>query len=111
MLIPSRGDIWLGHLDAASDPATPCSLVIISEDRYNSSASDSLIVLQTSFNLDEIPTHVSSVFSEAPEKKSVVILCEKIFSIPKENLIECQGKISRETLLEIEDRLRILLGL
>ncbi len=112
MPIPSRGDVWLGYLNSTADFASsPDSLLIISEDRYNNSAAEALIVLRIFSVQDEIPTHIPLNTPDTGLEKPASVLCEKIFSIPKECLIEYRGKISQKILVEIEDRLRILLGL
>ena len=58
-----------------------------------------------------IPFHVSIRPPEGGLSDISFVKCEDIRSVAKERLAKLLGRVEEKTLAEIEDRLRILLGL
>ncbi len=58
-----------------------------------------------------IPFHVEINISEGGLTQRSLIKCEDIRSIAKERLFKRMGRVSDETMMAVEDRLRILLNL
>ena len=107
---PSRGEIWLvdlnpvrGHEQAGRRPG-----LVISVDTFNHGPAGLVVILPMTTRAKGIPFHV-----EVPSREGgrSFIKCEDVRSIAKERLVERLGRVSQATLTEVEDRLRILLGL
>jgi mRNA interferase MazF len=58
-----------------------------------------------------IPLHVEVQPPEGGLKQQSFIKCEDMSSVAKGRLVEQWGKVTQRTLAEVEDRLRLLLGL
>jgi mRNA-degrading endonuclease toxin of MazEF toxin-antitoxin module len=91
----------------------PASVPFSSYQRM-SSTRDPLIwffVLPITSTYRGIPSHVPIASPEGSVKKSSYVLCEAVRSIAKERLVHRWGKVNASTMLAVEDRLRILMGL
>jgi len=110
---PYRGEIWLAELaPTRGHEQTGCRpVLIISENTFNRGPADLVIVLPVTSRVRGIPTHVPITPPEGGLKTPSVILCEGVRSIAKERLLQQFGCVSPATLAEVEDRLRILMGL
>ncbi len=113
MAEPSRGEIWLvdlnpvrGHEQAGRRPA-----LVISVDGFNRGPAELVIVIPFTTKDKGIPFHVSVCPPEGGLSDISFVKCEDIRSVAKERLVKLLGRIEEKTLAEIEDRLRILLGL
>ena len=115
MLEIKRGDIWLVNLDPTigheikkSRPA-----VIIQNNLGNKYSPITIIAPITSQNLEKIyPVEVLVLKNAATglEKDSKVLL-NQIRSIDKKRLVKRLGKVNQETIAEINDAIKISLGL
>lgn len=110
---PQRGEIWLadfnptrGREQAGCRPA-----LVLSVDRFNAGPADLVIALPVTKTIRSIATHVVIQPPEAGIKVESAILCEALRSVSRERLIVRWGRVSPGTLAEVEDRVRILLGL
>ena len=110
---PSRGDVWLvdlepirGHEQGGRRPA-----LVISVDLFNHGPADLVVVLPITSRAKEIPFHVAVSPGEGGLKERSYIKCEDVRSIAKERLAQQWGAVSDSTLNDVEDRLRILMGL
>lgn len=113
MLQPSRGEIWLvdlnptrGHEQAGNRPG-----LIVSVDLFNHGPADLAVLAPLTTREKGIPFHVEVHPPEGGLKKKSFIKCEDVRSVAKERLSQRLGTVSPETLVEVEDRLRILLDL
>ncbi|MEB3293906.1 MAG: type II toxin-antitoxin system PemK/MazF family toxin [Synechococcales bacterium] len=109
----ARGEIWLadlnpvrGHEQAGKRPC-----LVISVDLFNQGASGLVVILPITSKNKGIPFHVRINPPEGGVKNQNFIKCEDVRSISVERLDKRWGIVSLETLAEIEDRLRILMGL
>ena len=110
---PCRGDVWIvdldptrGHEQAGRRPA-----LIISVDPFNHGPADLAVVLPITSQSKGIPLHVPVAPAKGGLKMTSYVKCEDIRSIAKQRLSKLLGRVSAETLREVEDRLAILLGL
>ena len=110
---PCRGDIWLadlhpvqGHEQAGKRP-----VLVVSVDPFNSGNADLVVIIPVTSTLRNIPFHVIIHPPEGGLSGPFAALCEAIRSISKDRLIKCWGSIAPATLIQVDDRLRILLGL
>lgn len=110
---PLRGQIWLvdlnptrGHEQAGKRPC-----LIISVDLFNQGASGLAIVLPITSKDKGIPFHVEVNPEEGGLTQKSFIKCEDMRSISIERLSDLWGAVSTNTMMMVEDRLRILLNL
>lgn len=110
---PLRGDIWLvdlnpvrGHEQAGVRPA-----LIVSVDALNAGPAGLVIGLPLTRTDRGIPSHILLVPPEGGVRSPSFIKCEGVRSLAKERLIERWGGVSATTLRQVDDWLRILLGL
>lgn len=113
MAEPSRGEIWLvdlnpvcGHEQAGRRPA-----LVVSVDGFNHGPAGLIIVIPITTKDKGIPLHVGVFPPEGGLNEQSFIKCEDVRLVAKERLVRCLGRVEEGTLVEVEDRLRILLGL
>jgi mRNA interferase MazF len=110
---PRRGDVWLvdlnptrGHEQAGRRPA-----LVASVDLFNRGPAGLVVVVPITSRERHIPFHVPILPPEGGLKMPSWIKCEDVRSVSRERLVEYLGRVNVASLAEIEDRLRILLGL
>jgi len=110
---PSRGDIWLidlnpvrGHETAGQRPG-----LVLSVDPFNRGPAGLVVMLPVTSKFKRIPMHVEVKPPEGGLRQVSYVKCEDVRSISKDRLIAHWGAVSTPTLREVEDRIRILLGL
>jgi mRNA interferase MazF len=110
---PSRGDVWdldldpiKGHEQAGFRPA-----LILSVDLFNEGPAELVVVVPLTRTQRNIRWHVSVRPPEGGLVAESFIQCENVRSVSKLRLKRRRGRVSPATLEQIEDRLRILLGL
>lgn len=108
-----RGEIWLadlnpgrGHEQAGKRPC-----LVISVNLFNQGTSGLVVVLPITSKEKRIPFHVEINPTEGGIKMKSFIKCEDVRSISIERLSQRWGVVSPTTLIAVEDRLRILMGL
>jgi mRNA interferase MazF len=110
---PARGEIWLADLNPVrgheQSGRRPC--LVISVDLFNQSPAGLIIVLPVTSKGKGIRAHVPIEPPEAGIKDISYIKCEDVRSISTERLIKRWGMTTPATMSEVEDRLRILMGL
>ncbi|MEB3121852.1 MAG: type II toxin-antitoxin system PemK/MazF family toxin [Snowella sp.] len=113
MLTIIRGEIWLidlnpvrGHEQAGKRPC-----LVVSVDLFHQGGSGLAIVLPVTSKSKGIPFHVRIDPPEGGVKMSSFIKCEDVRSISLERFEKRWGIVSLETMMAVEDRLRILMGL
>jgi len=110
---PSRGDIWLVTLDPVKgrEQAGKRPALVFSVDLFNHGPADLVVVIPITSKSKGIPFHVSVKSPEGGLKQESFIKCEDVRSISKERLVNRFGAITQRTMMAVEDRVRILLGL
>jgi mRNA interferase MazF len=110
---PSRGDIWdldlnpvLGPEQAGFRPA-----LILSVDLFNQGPAELIVVVPLTRTARKIRWHVGIRPPEGGLSAESFIQCENIRSVSKQRLKRRRGRISPSTVDQVEDRIRILLGL
>ncbi len=113
MSLPSRGEVWLvdlnstrGHEQAGRRPG-----LVISVDPFNHGPAGLVVVLPITSKHKGIPFHVEIKPPEGGLKSVSYIKCEDVRSVARERLARRMGVISPTPQAEVDDRLRILLGL
>jgi len=110
---PARGEIWYARFDPIvgreQGGERPC--LVFSDDRFNQSRAELVIVLPITRTERGIASHVRVTPPEGGLKDVSFIKCEDIRSISKQRLKTKWGKVSPQTLAALEDRMRLLLSL
>jgi mRNA interferase MazF len=110
---PARGDIWFADLDPTRghEQAGRRPVLVVSVDLYNHGPANLVIVLPITSNIRRLPTQVVISPPEGGLRIPSAVLCDAIRSIAKERLADRQGSVSDSTMRQVEDNLRILIGL
>ncbi len=110
---PDRGEIWQvnldpvrGHEQRGMRPA-----LIVSVNIFNHGPAGLVVIAPLTSKQKGIPLHVQVNPPEGGLTLTSFIKCEDVRSISKDRLINCLGRVSPSSILAVEDRLRILLGL
>jgi mRNA interferase MazF len=111
--LPSRGEIWLvdlnptrGHEQSGVRPA-----LVVSVDTFNHGPAGLAVVLPVTSRGKGIALHVSVDPPEAGLTMRSFVKTEDVRSVAVERLTRRLGQVSRATMDQVEDRLRILLDL
>jgi len=109
----SRGEIWFlnlnparGHEQAGIRPA-----LIVSVNMFNQGPAGLVVVLPITTKDKKIPLHVKVTPPEGGLTDISFIKCEDVRSVSTERLLKRLGSIETSTLVIVEDKLRILMGL
>lgn len=110
---PCRGDIWLADLNPVRghEQAGRRPVLVVSVDPFNAGRADLVVVIPITSTIRPIPFHVVVQPPEGELSNPSALLCEAIRSISKDRLVARWGSITAPTLAQVDDRLRILLGL
>lgn len=110
---PSRGDIWdlildpvVGHEQAGSRPA-----LVVSVNPFNQGPAELVVAVPITRTARKVRWHVPVAPPEGGLVAESFIQCENVRSVSKNRLRRLRGRVSPFTLQQVEDRLRILLGL
>jgi mRNA interferase MazF len=108
-----RGDVWdldldpiKGHEQAGSRPA-----LILSVDLFNQGPAELAVIVPLTRTQRVLRWHVSVKPPEGGLAAESYIQCENVRSVSKLRLRRRRGRVSPATLEQVEDRIRILLGL
>ena len=106
----NRGEVWLidlnpviGHEQSGKRPA-----LVVSDDLFNHSLAEMVIIVPITSKNKGIPTHVE-LESDFLNFKSY-IKTEDIRSVSIKRLTKRLGLVDEETMLGVEERLKLLLG-
>src|SRR5689334_11524392 len=113
---PSRGEIWTANLDPirGHEQAGARPVLIVSTDRFNHGPADLVLVAPLTRTARHIPYRVLVDPPEGGRSDRSYILCDSLRSIAKERLDSRRGPwgtITRQTMAQVADYLRILLEL
>ncbi len=110
----SRGEIWLADLNPTRghEQAGRRPVLVISADAYNRGPSGLVFVLPLTRTDRRIPIHVEVRPPEGGLRDTSYILTDALRSISRERMGETAwGRVSPETMLKVEDILRVLMEL
>ena len=113
MTAPKRGEIWLVNPDPTQgrEQAGKRPALVVSADLLNSSPAELVIVLPITSKDKGIRSHVRIEPPEGGLKAVSFAKCEDVRSVSVSRLMKCWGQVSRTTMTDVEDRLRILMEL
>ncbi len=109
----SRGDLCSVELSPVRgrEQAGRRPALVVSVDEFNHGPADLVVVVPLTTKDKGIPFHVGIRPPEGGVDRPSYIKCEDVRSVSKERLVEQLGSVDAGTLAQVEDRLRILLGL
>jgi mRNA interferase MazF len=110
---PARGQVWLidlsptrGHEQAGTRPA-----LIVSVDPFNQTPLGLSVVVPITSQAKDSPLHVRIDPPEGGLQHTSFAKCEDVRSVSHERLSRPLGRVTPAVLRQVEDRLRLLLGL
>jgi mRNA interferase MazF len=110
---PVRGEVWdlsldsiVGREQAGSRPA-----LILSVDLFNQGPAELVVVIPVTRTHRKVRWHVPVRPPEGGLVAERFIQCENVRSVSRSRLRRRRGRVSVGTLEQVEDRVRILLGL
>jgi mRNA interferase MazF len=110
---PLRGEVWdvildpvVGREQAAARPA-----LVISVDLFNEGPADLVVVIPITRTARRIRWHVPVSPPEGGLVVDSYIQCENLRSVSRQRLRRRRGCVAEDTILQVEDRLHILMGL
>lgn len=110
-----RGELWWTDLGVpyGSEHGFKRPTLIIQDDSFNKSKIQTIIVLPltTNLNLIEAPGNVYIKKEESELSRDSVLNVSQISVIDKARLIEKIGKLNRSLLHEVENGVKLVLGL
>ena len=117
MADPSRGEIWLADLEIGRghEQSGQRPVLVVSDDAFNTGPSGLVMTVPLTSKVmksKNIAVHIRVDPPEAGLKTPSVILCDQLRTISKDRLGKAPwGIISAATMMEVEEALRLLLGL
>jgi mRNA interferase MazF len=110
---PRKGDVWRVELDPVrgheQGRTRPC--VVVSEDWFNTASRGMVVVIPLTSRVRGIPLQVVVQPPEGGLQVASAVKIEDIRSVAIERFSSRYGRLAEPTLVEIAERLRILLGL
>jgi mRNA interferase MazF len=110
---PSRGEIWMADLNPTlgREQAGARPVLIVSVNSFNHGPAELVVVAPLTSKHKKVPLHVRIEAPEGGLSVTSFVKCEDIRSISKERLFQKRGIVSSEIFINVEDRIRMLLGL
>lgn len=110
---PSRGEVWYVDLNPTRgrEQAGIRPALVVSVNPFNHGPADLVVALPITSKHKGIPLHVVLDPPEGGLKQQSFVKCEDVRSISKVRLIRRVGAIRAESLAEVAQKLRRLLGL
>ena len=112
-LVPRRGEVWdidfdpvVGHEQGGRRPG-----LIISADAFNAGPGELVFAIPITRTQRHVRAHVPIGPPEGGLSAPSVILCDALRSISRRRLVRRRGQVGPATLIEVDYRLRVLLGL
>jgi mRNA interferase MazF len=108
-----RGEVWLVNLDPTlgREQAGTRPALIISENLFNQSYADLVIVIPITSKQKNIRSHVLIARGEGGLTMESYAKCEDVRSISKQRLMKRLGSVTKQTIENVEEKLRFLMAL
>lgn len=110
---PSRGEVWWvdlnptrGHEQRGRRPA-----LVVSVDKFNHGPSYMVVLVPITSTNRRIPFHIEVRPPEGKLDHTSYLQCDQVRCVSRHRLVSLLGPVYEDTLVQVEDRLRILLGL
>ncbi len=111
---PSRGEVWYADLNPPTgheQAGPPRPVVVLSADEYSRGPAEMVVIAPLTSRDKGVPLHVRVDPPEGGLTRESFVMCDQIRAISSRRLVDQspRGTLSQETMLKIEDRLKILL--
>ena len=114
-MVIERGQIWWAHLDApsGSEPGFRRPVLVVQDDAFNRSRLQTVIavVLTSKVRLVDAPGNVLIPAKAAGLPKDSVANVSQVITLDRDFLDEPAGKLRGPLLKEVENGLRLVMGL
>jgi mRNA interferase MazF len=114
-VVVERGQVWSADLGEpeGSEPGYNRPVLIVQSDAFNRSRLQTVIavVLSTNLRLVEAPGNVLIPAKTSGLRKDSVANVSQVITIDREFLIELAGRVRGQFLKDVENGLRLILGL
>ena len=114
-MVVERGQVWWAHLDEprGSKPGFRRPLLVVQDDAFNRSRIRTVIavVLTSNLRLLEAPGNVLLPARASGLPKDSVANVSQVITLDRDVLAEPAGRIRGQTLKDVENGLRLVLGL
>ena len=109
----ARGEVWQVNLNPTQshEQSGIRPALIVSEDTFNNGPADLVIVVPITSVGKGIPFHVEIKPPEGGLTMRSFIKCEEIRCVSKQRLSQRLGEVSKRTIENVEDRIKIVLDL
>ncbi len=112
MINPLRGEVWFvdlnptkGHEQAGKRPG-----LVISDDIFNTGPAGLVVILPLTTKNKNIPLHERIDPPDGGLKEISYVKCEDIRSVSQQRLLARIGRVQKERLKAIEEKVKILLS-
>jgi len=109
-----RGEVWVVDLDPTRghEQARTRPCIVVSDDRFNRSASGLVVVVPLTTVGRGIPWHVRVTVEDGDVREESFAKTDQVRAVSRDRLIgEPWGRVAPGVMAAIEERLRLLLGL
>ncbi|TGM10691.1 type II toxin-antitoxin system PemK/MazF family toxin [Leptospira selangorensis] len=110
-----RGEIWWVDLGIpfGSEPGFKRPVLIVQDDSFNASNINTVIVVSitSNLNLAEAPGNVILSKKDSNLSKDSVVNVSQIVTLDRERFINKAGKLKSSKMTEIEEGLKLVIGL
>ncbi len=110
---PARGEIWEVDLDptVGREQAGRRPALIVSDNALNRSPRGLVVVIPITGTARGLPTHIPVIPPEGGTTKPSVIMAEQVRSVSKDRLVRRYGMVTPATMGQVDQILRLVLGL
>jgi mRNA interferase MazF len=109
-----RRQVWLAEPDpvvVGREQAGGRPVLVISTNGFNNSRAGLVMVLPITTTERGFFSHVPLEPTEGGLRRKSFVMCEQIKSMSKDRLKRSLGEVQRETMIDVQEVVRILLGL
>ena len=112
-MAPRRGELWFANLNPTQgrEQAGHRPVLILSDNRFNTSGAELVIVLPVTSRPRTYPSRVAIVPPDGGVKTASYIICEQIRTISVARLGKRIGAVNPKTMAGVESVVRMLLGI
>jgi mRNA interferase MazF len=109
----THGEVWFANLDpvVGHEQAGQRPIVIVSSSHFNQNAIGLIVAVPLTRTDRANPLHVAISPPDGGLRYRSFALCDMVRSISHDRLQFFMGRLERDTLDEIADRIRIMLGI
>jgi mRNA interferase MazF len=111
----TRGEIWWADfgIPFRSEPDFRRPVLVVQDDAYNRSKINTIVVvpLTTNLLLQNAPGNVFIDKGESGLSKDSVLVVSQLHAIDRNRLLEKESKVPKHILNEVENGIRLLLGI